>query len=456
MNSLPQTLLESLQSLHQIRPDCERLLVAFSGGLDSRVLLHACHALVQQSGTLREAGLPGYRLRALHVNHGLSEQSGQWQTYCEQICREAGIRLQTRRVRIDRESGQSLEEAARAARYRVFGDMLRRRETLLLAHHLDDQAETVLLRLLRGAGSRGLSGMPRGRALAVGWLWRPLLGCGRRELREYAEAEGLDWVEDDSNRDPAFDRNYLRHHVAPHLGRRWPVWQQRLAHSAALSRETEQLAVELAEQDLARLATAHAEVLFRAPLQALSEHRQRNLLRLWLQRLAAPEPGARILDRITGELLSGRGAHRRVEWRGWQVHVWRDHLQAFTALAPAGKQPEQWIVSGYGDTIELPGSGRLRLLPCERGGLRLPPDGRFGIRLREPGEACRLSGRRSRPLKKILQDSDVPPWLRRRLPLVLIDDRPAWVPGAGVCEGFAAADGEAGWRVVWELRHWRI
>lgn len=255
--------------------------IAFSGGLDSTVLLHLlAHLATTES-------LPA--LSAIHVHHGLQAVADAWPQHCRSVCASLGVPLQIVRVQV--QPGASLERAARDARYHAFTEVTRPDDVLLTAQHRDDQAETLLFRLLRGAGVRGLSGMPRQRPLGEGHLLRPLLDVTRAELEAYANEHGLSWIEDPSNEDRQYSRNYLRHQVFPALTRRWPQAVATMARSAAHLTEAQGLLEELADMDL-REASSVSEFawlglrsLELASLVQLSAARQRNALSHWLEPL---------------------------------------------------------------------------------------------------------------------------------------------------------------------------
>ncbi|MGM0572056.1 MAG: tRNA lysidine(34) synthetase TilS, partial [Pseudomonadota bacterium] len=208
-------------------PPHSRIRIALSGGMDSVLLLHVAASLY--AGT--------DRLSAVHVNHQLQPNADQTERFCQQVCGELGVPLDIRRVVVRSRQGAGkdtggIEEAARHARYQVFEDILVPDELLLMAHHGDDQAETVLFRLLRGTGVAGLGGMPGSRPLGEGLLYRPLLAFSRGELQAWATEKGIDWVEDPSNTDERFDRNFLRQTIMPLLKARWPSLISRIGHSA--------------------------------------------------------------------------------------------------------------------------------------------------------------------------------------------------------------------------------
>lgn len=400
MSSLEQVLLERLTPWRAA--PC--WLLALSGGLDSCVLLDLLCRLRQQHD------LPP--LRAIHVHHGLQAAADDWVQHCQQLCDAQTVPLIVERVRLD--SGASLERAAREARYRAFTAHLPSGAVLLTAQHQNDQAETLLLRLLRGAGVQGLAAMPASRPLGQGQLLRPLLDCSRAMLEAHAHRHALHWVEDPSNADTRLNRNFLRHQVLPGLTARWPAACRLLARAAAQQAEAAGLLAELAQSDLQAAAVdsdpqwLDLPQLMLAPLLALSEARQRNALRYWLQ----------------GRSLLPDSAH----WAGWQAlcaasedgqPLWR--LQSGELRRHAGRLywltgdwlqqsgPQDWP-KGQGD-LQLAGNGRVWIAGEQ-------PEGKLQIRYRQGGERLRLAGRGQRDLKRLLQESGLPPFVRQRLPLL--------------------------------------
>lgn len=416
------------------------LAVALSGGLDSCVLLSLAHAWQQQNPSQPP-------LTAIHVNHGLSPHAIAWEEFCQQLCDTLGIELIIERVTIDRTTGPSLENLARQLRYAAFQRHLPAGHGLLMAHHLDDQSETFLLRTLRGAGPRGLAAMPARRPLGQGWLLRPLLGCPRSALEHYAHQNQLRWIEDESNQSSDFDRNYLRHEVLPKLESRWPAYRHNWQRSAALARDADALLTQLADLDLAAIPHSlqpGAQSLDCVPLSALDAARQRNILRRWLQLSDIPEPGYHLLQQIVSEVIpAGPDAQPQLSWStDTATFTLRRHRGqlilsgAVPSLPPADTDfeltPQQ--------SLSLPGNGSVTLHISGE----LPRSvTRFSVRYRCGGEQLRLQGRRMRSLKKILQESRLPPWQRESLPLLFADDELVAVAGIGVAEGWAGV--KFGW-----------
>ncbi|UVE16672.1 tRNA lysidine(34) synthetase TilS [Pseudomonas sp. LS44] len=408
--------------------------VAYSGGLDSTVLLHLLATLA------RRETLPP--LSAIHVHHGLQAAADAWPEHCRQQCAELGVSLSVRHVQVA--GGASLERAAREARYAALAACLGAGEVLLTAQHRDDQAETLLFRLLRGAGVRGLMGMPQSRVLGQGILLRPLLNCSRAELEAYAGEHGLRWVEDPSNRDSRLARNYLRHQIMPRLLEYWPQTARNLARSAEHLREAQQLLDELAEQDLLAAQSAslfpwlNISSLELAPLLSLSSARQRNALRHWLVALT-PLPdsdhwaGWEDLRDATNDAQPvwrlGQGELQRAGGRLWWVSGgW---LQVPTVGAP-WHDPAQ--------ALTLPGNGLLQIDG-------VAPQGPLEVRYRQGGELMRLAARGHRDLKRLLNEIALPGFVRGRLPLLYRGDELIAVANLPVLDGRP----EEGWKLRWQV-----
>lgn len=435
----PKQLLPLLQNL----PATGRYWLAFSGGLDSSVLLQALAQLGAQ--------LPA-PLSVIHVDHGISANSAAWSAWCRQQCEALGFPLHERRVVVDSRK-RGVEAAAREARYTAFAGLLGAGEMLLTAHHQDDQAETLLLQLLRGGGVRGLAAMPAYRPFATGWLARPLLGFSREALQGYAEAQGLTWIEDPSNFDTTLERNFLRQDLLPLLEQRRSGVKAILARSADHFAESAKLLDELAAQDRVAVEVEGAAALSIPLLQGLSTSRQRNLLRYWLRSIGMTVPDSRNLQRILDELLpAAADAEPLVSWPGTELRRYRDRLYAMSPL-PSG--PEQWpLLPWCGEAVtELPaGLGELCLLEVAGNGIcagRLY-SGTVTIGWRHGGETLALPGRAGHhALKKLYQEVGLPPWERRRRPLLYIDGQLAQVAGLWTDSRFACGENEQGIRFEW-------
>ena len=417
------------------------VLAGFSGGLDSTVLLHLLAA---------DADVRGRGLRAIHVHHGLADQADDWAAHCQRSCDRLGVPLQVVHVNVPRDAGFGLEAAARQARYRAFENTLGEGELLALAHHRDDQAETFLLRALRGSGVDGLRAIPAWRPLGRGWLWRPLLDQPRDALIAHARAAGLDWVEDPANASGDHDRNHLRLHVMPLLRQRWPHAGAMLARSAALAGEAARL---LATEDAAALAaasTAQPRVLDATRLLQLPRERRARVLRLWLERIGLPALPGEGVARIEADLLGPAGdAAPEFAWCGAAVRRWRGLLHASPISPPLPPDYQaQWdgcapLQLPTGDTLELE----------DASGALATPDGPWPltVRARQGGERITLPGRsHSHALRNVLQEKDVPPWVRERLPLLCAADGSVLAAGDVVlADGFQRQLAGTGLRLRW-------
>lgn len=412
------------------------LYVAYSGGVDSHVLLHQLVCLRD------EIGIP---IKAIHVNHHLQPAADDWAAHCRQVCERLNVPL--RIVDIAPEGGGNLEARARAARYAAWEDMLLPGECLCTAHHRDDQAETVLLRLLRGSGVDGLGAMPTSRALGGGRLLRPFLQVSRQAIIAYADEHDLNYVDDPSNRSLSHDRNYLRHVVIPAVEERWPDARGTLARFADAAAESRRLGLDLAEID----GLPDGPVLDCAVLWALPGRRRRNLLRAWLQRLSIRPPGRLRLEQGLHDLLHA-GDDRRPElrWPEGRIRRYRDSLYADDGVDPP---PLSAARPWRGEPRLLLPSGILYARPVTGIGLRAAL-ARAGLAVtgRVPGEVCRPVGGRRRPVKKLLQEAAIPPWQRDNWPRLRLHGELVALPGICLCEGFVAEPGEPGLELRYEPR----
>lgn len=392
------------------------LWLAYSGGLDSTVLLHC----------LVEAGL-GPRLAVVHVDHGLHRDSAAWAAHCRREVAALGLDCRVETVSVD--GGDGLEANARRARY----DALCRHAaggTLITAHHRDDQAETLLLRLLRGAGPAGLAGIPEHGHWRGTRLWRPLLAVPRSALRERAGQGGWSWLDDPSNADTELDRNYLRARILPDLQARWPGASATLARAAEHQAQAAELLAERARQDMAALGAGERNMPL-VGIMALSAARVGNLLRVWLADAGAPPPSSAILAQVRTLLVATSDRSGRVEWGGWQLRRFRGHLHLLESdrLQPlAGGR--DWA-SGDGE-LDL-GAWRLVAgegvpalwLAADAGPLRLVA-ARGGERLLRNGCHQRVG--------ELWRAAGVPPWWRGQWPLVYENGELVSVPGVGVSD----------------------
>jgi tRNA(Ile)-lysidine synthase len=413
--------------------------VALSGGRESVVLLDA---LVQV------APIRNHRLFALHVHHGLSPHADAWQRFCVDLCAERNVALSVRAIEVPRAPQRSLESDARRLRYAALTELAAAAGVafVVLAHHRDDQAETLLLQLLRGAGPHGLAGMSaaRGDAGGVAFL-RPLLGIARAAIDAYASAAHLRWVDDESNAQTRYLRNAVRHTLMPALAREFPNPSATLARAAAHQAEAALLADDLAALD-AR-GVYDGATLDRAALAALSEHRARNLLRWFLRRQGLPAPSSARLEAMIDQLGGARiDASVSLAHGGVEVGVHRGRVAIHPKPPPAFDLP--WRLDRE---LVLP-HGRLLAARANGEGLdaRRLAEAPVRVRSRVGGERMQLAANRPRrALKSILQDAGMPAWERRALPLVYCGDELVAAPGIGIDAAFQAAPGHAGITLAW-------
>lgn len=386
------------------------LCVAFSGGMDSTVLLFALVQLAKRNS------MPP--LRAIYIHHGLQEAAQSWPAHCQQLCDELQVPLTVIEVKVA--ATASVEQAARVARYVAFEQHLHNNEVLLMAQHQDDQAETLLFRLMRGTGVAGLRGIPMTRGLQQGHVVRPLLQVSHQQLLDYAQQQHLRWIEDPSNAADDFDRNYLRHHVMPALKSRWPAMQQSLQRTAQHMQEAQQLLDELAIEDLQQVQIEPVLDWLTVPcldlnkIRGLSLVRQKNLLRYWL----------------TPFTLLPDSAH----WAGWETM--RDaqlDAQPIWRLATGALQRSQNRLY-YLTQFWLENPPALDLTISSAGRYKLPGNGYLLVNgnLSEPLQVCYrqgaerffIDGRGHRDLKRLLQEYAVPVFVRSRLPVLFLRQQP--------------------------------
>lgn len=411
----------SLQaSISPITP-IKRWVVAYSGGVDSTVLLHALVFSLRSSNT-------STAVTAIHINHQLSAQAQAWQQHCHASATALGVDFYSETVTLDT-TGKGIEAAARDARYAVFEAFLEEGDCLLLGHHQSDQAETLLLRLLRGAGVTGLCAMPESRAIGTAQLLRPLLSVSKAAIIDYAQQQQLLWVDDESNDLAVYDRNFLRHQIMPLLSQRWPSVVAQCDKTAQTMRQTEDLLVEVAQEDFQRLDSQSSRAgssIDLAALSRLSAARKNNVLRYWCKTLAYSLPDSEQLAQIEQQFFSVSfiASSACVSWSGCELRQFSGRLYLMKALAKfVAPVPIDW--DGMSD-VDLQGLGVLRVHHSENKA-RLPPQP-YRIQWRQGGERCTPMHRQhSQTVKKLLQEYGLETWLRDRIPLIYRGDELAAV-----------------------------
>ncbi|MGX5012054.1 tRNA lysidine(34) synthetase TilS [Enterobacter asburiae] len=426
----------TLPAIAQAVSPYRQLLVGFSGGLDSTVLLHRLRLWRDRD--------PDVQLRAIHIHHGLSPHAEEWVAHCEALCEAWAIPLVVERVTLADE-GLGIEAQARKVRYAAFAGALRTGEALVTAQHLDDQCETFLLALKRGSGPAGLSAMPARSEFAGTQLLRPLLGETRASLESWAREHRLSWIEDESNQDDSYDRNFLRLRVLPLLSERWPHFADATARSAMLCAEQESLLDELLSEELADLISEDGALAI-APLEAASPVRRAALLRRWLASHHAVMPSRAMLSRIWDEVAQAReDASPCVHLNGFEVRRYKGKLWWVKSFPPLTNVVLHWP-SPEAPLILPQDAGSVSLMPT--GHVRLPNPGEpVSVRFKAGGLLHIVGRNGGRKLKKIWQECNVPPWLRDTTPLLFYGE--TLIAAAGV---FIT---EAGWTEEGACFEWR-
>lgn len=426
-----------------IKPD-DRLAIALSGGVDSVVLLHALYTL---------SGEIPFSLTAVHVNHGISRNAPLWSQFCSDLCRSYGIPIDIACLQLNKESGISLEALAREERYRIFSRT--QADYVVLAHHLDDQAETLLLQLLRGAGIKGLSGMPwirKQSGVAAPQLLRPLLEVTRGQIEAYAQQHRLKWIYDESNDSIAYNRNFLRHEILPVLKKRYPGYGKTLLRTSRHLSEASQLLDELAEIDSTDCLVSGKLAVDK--MRALSPSRAKNLLRYILNQQNITLPSTVKLEEILKQLLSSsKDSQIHIRFGDTAIRCFKGLIHIFPEeVALQAPRPSQFIWQGQipltlkhlGGTVSFTETGSQGIDPQKI------LNQSIALRTRQGGEhfkpAC---NRPTRSLKNLLQEASIPPWQRRILPLLFCNDRLIWVPGIGIDCNFQVKSGETGILPIW-------
>lgn len=430
---MPQASIPDLLSraLTELAPGA--IVVAYSGGADSHALLHTL---------ARDAQARARGLRALHVDHGLHADSALWVAHCHEVAAALDVPFASVHVDVARNGRAGIEDAARKARMTAFAAQLRPGEILALAQHRDDQAETVLLKLLRGAGPQGLGGMRGLREHEKVYLWRPLLDLPRAALHDYAQANGLRWIDDSSNADTHLRRNFLRSEILPRLGERWPDVSAALAHSATWARAAADFIDDEARKALALLRGLDPTTLAWRGWLDLPDALRDPALRLWLRDLALDEPAHFHVEELERQLRDAAGDRLPcVSFAHTELRRYRNLLYA---MRPAPTLPTNWQAQWDGTSMALPAGGRLELSPRRQIGEALQ------VRYRRGGERIKpAGGAHTRELRLLLQETGIPPWQRTRIPLICRDDELLAVGDLYLSDAGESLCRELKARIVW-------
>lgn len=446
------------------------ILISYSGGVDSCVLLHVVAQLRQE--------FPGLKVKAIHIHHGLFAEADQWAAHCQKFCNELKIDLQIIKVEVKCSKGISIEEAARDARYAALAEILQKNDVLITAHHADDQAETCLLQFLRGAGIKGLASMPSIINFSKGFLARPFLKITHAEVLNYAQKNNLSWIEDQSNHDLKFTRNFLRYKIMPEFHKRWPNINKTVLRVADNCAEGLELLRDLAQQDLKKLKSNSENIgetqrflrrevsgiwipnqlagsgmtgvggstLSISKIRKLSLVRQKNVLREWIQIQGFRLPSAIKLQHIITDVINARvDATPCVAWQDAEIRSYQGNLYV---MQPLVEFDHNTILSWDGKSpLKLPENlGFLRAKKIVGKGLKAEIlNKNIEVRFRQGGEQCKLANRDgTHKLKKLFQEWNIPSWQRDRIPLLYINDQFAAIIGYAICQEFVAQNNECG------------
>lgn len=413
--------------------------IAYSGGLDSQVLLSICSILRTELNI---------NLRAIHVNHGISSNAKTWAEHCRQSCEKYAIEYIERSIQLDLNAGDSLEAAAREQRYAVFAEYMAEGDVLLTAHHQDDQAETLLLQLVRGAGTKGLSAMPAIKSFAQGYHGRPFLEFPRSELLEYANSQQLIWVEDESNHNYSLSRNFIRHEILSKLKSRWPSVTSSIARSAAHCAENQMLIEEFAREICMQVKGSREHTLSVTKLLQLPAEKQRLILRTWIHELKHQVPDTKKIASIQRDVLTASwDSSPFVQWGNVALRRHRDDLHLTKVFETSGDQNDfSWNVE---QPLVLPRAGVLKTRSTKGKGLRGAITN-VSVRYRQGGEVVALRDRGRHTLKNLFQEWNVLPWERDLIPLIYAADKLIGVAGYFLDEEFAVLENEMGREIVFD------
>lgn len=423
MSVILDKLLDSLSHIDANKSVC----IAYSGGIDSTVLLHAANIACQQSG---------HSLTAIHINHQIHADSQQWAEHCIDQCRPLGIEINTVCVDVHQFSQHGTEGAAREARYQAFENVLGGNDVLFTAHHSDDQIETILLQLFRGAGVHGLAGCAQTRAMGNALLVRPLLEISREQIEHYAEQNQLQWRDDPSNHSLIHDRNYLRHEVMPLLHTRWKGLRETIGRSSQWQSESSQMLDSLAKLDAVD-AVDQDNCLSVEKLVTLDNTRLKNVLRWWIRTADCLVPSADVLDSVINDAIHSRSdCEACIRWRNYEIRKYREQLYLQTVNMEHDETLSyQWNLQ---KSLAIPSLDlTLTRQQLDQFGVNLNKIEQLTVRFRRGGEVMRPRGRGcQKELKALFQEQGVKPWERNRIPLLFHDQQLIFVWGYWIGEGY--------------------
>jgi len=423
----------------------KKVVVAYSGGVDSHVLLHACAKL--------KSKLKSLSFSAVYIDHGLHDDSSLWSEHCKRITTDLDFPFSSLEVNAKNERGEGPEQAARVARYAALSNFIDEHSVLLTAQHQDDQAETLMLQLLRGAGVNGLASMPSLSQFTMGFISRPLLGFSKQQVLQYAKKEGLDWIDDSSNYDVSYDRNFLRQEVIPLLQSRWPAFSKTTARSASHCAEA---SIILGDLGSSILMEARGRELSVSLVKEYKVEIQRLIIREWLKKNDVRLPSEKILQQIQLMLTINSNKSALVEWGGHQIRLFDNRFFYRKQLDEPTFKKLNWC----GVALKLPNSmGEVSIKPAIGKGIdrALWDASDVSVRCRQGGERIKLAERLgSKKLKKLLNEERVFPWVRGSIPLIYLNDNLVAVANLWCDERYLAKVDKQGYIVDWQHPEWRI
>jgi tRNA(Ile)-lysidine synthase len=429
----------SIRAIFTAQPAIKKALIAYSGGVDSHVLLHVCAEMLHKNNAIQ--------FQAISINHGLHVESNQWIEHCERVSNKLGVPFIARSVTLKNIKREGVENAARLARYAELAEFVDQDTVLLTAQHQDDQAETLLLQLFRGCGVQGLASMPRLTEFGLGYIARPFLSISQKDILDHAEQQGLHWLEDPSNAELQYDRNYLRHAVIPVIKERWGSFSKTTARTAKHCAEASEILTSFLVEASSAQAVNSLDTL---ELVKQPEEMQRAILRQWCANNGVKTPSAKVLEQLQHHVVGASDdAMPVLSVSDYEVRRFKQHLYLMPRLPVDFTTSE---ISWKGEHCVLPAPiGELIKATCVGSGIKAELwKGDVSVRFRRGGERIKLKGRDgTRTLKNLLNELELPFWVRERLPLIYIGDDLAAVADVWVAAKFLANDNEAAFCIKW-------
>jgi tRNA(Ile)-lysidine synthase len=430
----PESVISALPSI------TERIFIAYSGGIDSHVLLHLSASIDEIKS----------KITAVYVHHGLQQEADAWEKHCQLVCLDLGVTYKCLKVNAQKAIGQSPEEAARDARYHVLKSLLAKNDVLLLAQHREDQMETVLLQLFRGAGVQGLSGMPLIINFGLGVMCRPLLDVSKQDVQNYAERNSLDWIEDPSNKSDTFDRNFLRNQILPKLKQRWPALDKTISRSARHCASNHSVMQDLVQALLANLFDATDNTININQLLELDINKQYLVLRQWFASQNLRMPSENKLKRILTEVITAKVCgNPEVRGTDYCIRKYRNKLYCLTScLVDKELQEKNWPKEQK--LLKLDDGKTLTITERTNGiAKKIWLEAQVTIKYRKGSEKIRLPGRKGHhTLKKLYQEKAIPPWLRHNIPLIYLNDELVAISDYWISADFYSRGNEICYQVV--------